>query len=91
MRAATLSAPDMNAVVTKGNEQRRRIAHANVERTDLEPDPFIPELSELMGKGYIMPLPVPPLDRFSTDALPTPMARSQKELPIRIDLIDALR
>ena len=81
--------PRYECVVTKGNEQRRRIAHANVERTDLEPDPFIPELSELMGKGYIMPLPVPPLDRFSTDALPTPMARSQKELPIRIDLIDA--
>ncbi len=81
--------PRYECVITKGNDSRRRIAHANVERTDLQPDPFVPELSKTMGKGYIMPLPVPPIDRFSTDALPTPMARAQQELPLRIDLIDA--
>jgi hypothetical protein len=68
---------------------RRRIAHANVERTDLQPDPKIPDLEPLMGKGYIMPLPVLPVERFSTAALPTPMATDQQELPISALLIDA--
>lgn len=81
--------PRYECVLTSGNTSRRRIAHANVERTDLEPDPTIPHLNDVMGKGYIMPLPIPPLDRFSSSALPTPMARTQSELPIRIDLIDA--
>ncbi len=68
---------------------RRRIAHANVERVDLEPDPAIPELGELIGKGYIMPLPVLPLDTFHSVSLPTPMATGQRELPLRVELIDA--
>ena len=72
----------------KGNG-RRRIAHANVERTDLAPDPEIPELAAAMGKGYIMPLPVPPLAEFRSAALPTPMARSQMELPVSALLLDA--
>ena len=33
-----------------------------------------------------MPLPVMPLDRFATHMLPTPMARAQKNLPLRADL-----
>lgn len=68
---------------------RRRIAHANVERIDLKADPFIPKLSETMGKGYIMPLPVLPRDIFSTTVLPTPMARDEMEMPLRIELMDA--
>ena len=67
---------------------RSRIAHANVERTDLVPDPYIPELEKLMGKGYIMPLPVLPLDEFRSVALPTPMATSQRELPLSVVLLD---
>src|SRR5262249_24723578 len=38
----------------------RRIAHVNVERTDLKPDPRIAELDNLMGKGFILPAPVLP-------------------------------
>lgn len=68
---------------------RRRIAHANVERTDLHPDPYIPELAVAMGKGYVMPLPVLPLKDFSSLMLPTPMATLQRELPLRADLYDA--
>lgn len=68
---------------------RRRIAHANVERVDLKPDPEIRENAPLFGKGYIMPLPVLPVDEFQTFCLPTPMADTQMELPIRVDLIDA--
>ena len=69
----------------KGN---RRIAHANVERTDLKPNPEIAKLAEHMGKGYIMPLPVLPRAEFASVMLPTPMATEQHELPIRADLID---
>ncbi len=68
---------------------RSRIAHANVERTDLVPDPLIPELEKLMGKGYIMPLPVLPLEAFRSTALPTPMATCQQELPLSAVLADA--
>ena len=68
---------------------QRRMAHANVERTDLKPNPDIPALTEHMGKGYIMPLPVLPRDKFTTVAIPTPMARDEQEMPLRVELIDA--
>ena len=55
---------------------RSRIAHANVERVDLEPDPRIPELANLMGKGYILPAPVLPAARFRSIVLPTPDRKS---------------
>ncbi len=71
------------------NEMRRRIAHANVERTDLKPDPNLPRLSQVLGKGYIMPLPIPPRASFSAVMMPTPMARAQSELPVKIALFDA--
>jgi len=67
---------------------QRRLAHANVERTDLKPDPNIPGLAATMGKGYIMPLPVLPREEFASVHLPTPMAREQHELPIRAELYD---
>jgi hypothetical protein len=67
----------------------RRIAHANVERTDLKPNPEIASLAKYMGKGYIMPLPVLPRSDFKSVMLPTPMATEQRELPIRAELIDA--
>jgi len=71
------------------NGGRRRIAHANVERTDLEVDSKIPDIAALMGKGYIMPLPVLPLSEFKSTLLPTPMATCQRELPLSTILIDA--
>src|SRR5258708_4734815 len=37
---------------------RRRIAHANVERIDLKPDPRIPELVNLFSKGFILSAPL---------------------------------
>jgi hypothetical protein len=74
---------------TKNARGHRRIAHANVERTDLKPDPALPVIGKVMGKGYIMPLPVLPRGEFKTVMLPTPMTREQHELPIRAELIDA--
>ncbi|WP_119677746.1 hypothetical protein [Indioceanicola profundi] len=73
----------------EGAEVRRRIAHPNVERTDLKPDPQLAELGNLMGKGFILPAPVFPVGRFRTIALPTPMARTQERLPITAILYDA--
>ena len=68
---------------------RTRIAHVNVERADLKPDPGIPALSNLLGRGYLLPFPILPRDRFSTVVQPTPMAETQADLPIRIDVFAA--
>ncbi|HEX4182033.1 MAG TPA: hypothetical protein VHY34_02115 [Caulobacteraceae bacterium] len=68
---------------------RRRIAHVNVERTDLKPNPDIRRLEPLMGKGYILPAPILPPDRWRTFVLPTPMATTQAVLPIAVTAYDA--
>jgi hypothetical protein len=67
---------------------RRRIAHANVERIDLQPDPAIPGLKTLMGKGYILPAPILPCSQFDNVILPTPMATCQDNLPISLLVYD---
>ncbi len=68
---------------------RRRIAHVNVERTDLKPDPKLAELGAAMGKGHILPAPVLPLARFDTFILPTPMARGIERFPLKATIYDA--
>ncbi len=68
---------------------RRRISHPNVERVDLEPDPRIPELANLMGKGYILPAPVLPPERYRSFALPTPMSTAQTTLPLAAIVYDS--
>jgi hypothetical protein len=65
---------------------RSRIAHVNVERADLQPDPGIPALSNQLGRGYLLPFPILPQAQFRTILQPTPMATSQTTLPIRLDL-----
>lgn len=67
---------------------RQCIAHPNVERLDLETDPQIPELSNLLGKAYLLPAPVLPVDRFRSLALPTPMSSAQRDLPVTAILYD---
>lgn len=62
--------------------KRSRIAHANVERADLAPDPDLPKLGIQLGKGFVLPMPILPPDRFITTVLPTPMARGQNDLPL---------
>ena len=68
---------------------RTRIAHVNVERADLRPDPGLPTLSPLLGRGYLLPFPILPRERFRTVAQPNPMAESQADLPLRLDVFDA--
>ena len=67
---------------------RTHIAHVNVERADLRPDPGIGSLSPLLGRGYLLPFPVLPRGRFRTTVLPTPMATTQRTLPLRLDVFD---
>jgi hypothetical protein len=63
----------------------RHIAHVNVERSDLKPEPALAALPAL-GKGFILPFPVLPSDIWRTTVLPTPMARSQADQPLRLTL-----
>ncbi len=67
---------------------RTRIAHLNVERAGLPPDPGIPALHNLLGRGYLLPFPILPRGQFRSVVLPTPMAEQQRTLPIRIDVFD---
>jgi hypothetical protein len=67
---------------------RRRIAHVNVERTDLKPDPRIPELGNMLGKGYLLPAPLLPHAHWRALALPTPMATTQQDLPLGLIVYD---
>ncbi len=72
----------------KNNIIRQRIAHVNVERSDLKPDPMLAEISAEMGKGYILPAPILPLSRFNSLILPTPMAQGQQHLPLAALIYD---
>jgi hypothetical protein len=74
-------------VTTASN--RIRISHPNVERADLSPDPRIPDLANLLGKGYLLPAPILPMERFASCALPTPMSTAQRNLPVAAILYDA--
>jgi hypothetical protein len=67
---------------------RRRIAHVNVERTDLTPDPNLTALAGALGKGYLLPAPILPWALWQTLVLPTPMAVRQAELPIAAAVYD---
>jgi hypothetical protein len=64
------------------------LAHVNVERTDLKPDPNIARLGNLFGKGFLLPGPILPRRDWKTSVLPTPMATSQRELPIAALIYD---
>jgi hypothetical protein len=67
---------------------RTRMAHINVERADLRPDPGLKTLSNLLGRGFLLPFPVLDPAIFRTQVQPNPMAESQANLPIRIDFFD---
>jgi len=68
---------------------RSRIAHPNVERSDLSPDANLGRLANLIGKGHILPAPILPLDSYASTLLPTPMSTAQTHLPIKALIYDA--
>jgi hypothetical protein len=70
-------------------EGRTRIAHINVERADLRPDNGIKYLSPAMGRGFLLPFPVLPRKKFRTIVQPTPMAATEQNMPLRLDVFDA--
>ena len=72
----------------KGLTSQRRVAHVNIQRTDLIPNPLISKISNLMGKGFLLPAPVLPTDRYNSVILPTPMSTSQNKLPIKLYIYD---
>ena len=62
------------------------IAHVNVERADLRPDPGIRTLHNLLGRGYLLPFPILPRDEYRSIVQPNPMAEWQDSLPVRLDV-----
>jgi hypothetical protein len=66
--------------------ERTRIAHMNVERDDLRTDPGIKVLAPQLGRGFILPFPVLPRTTYRTTVLPTPMASSTLDMPVRVDI-----
>jgi hypothetical protein len=48
----------------------------------------IPSLPIELGRGYILPFPILPKKRFRSIVQPTPMATTQRNLPIRLDVFD---
>ena len=92
-----LAAPDRDgcrqvrrAAALRGRARRQaHVAHANVERSDLKPDPQIATLGADFGKGFILPAPILPQGEYTSVALPTPMARGQASLPLVARFYDA--
>lgn len=64
------------------NATTRWMAHVNVERTDLKPDPVLPKIASHVGKGFILSAPI--FSDHYCDMLPTPMARGQQFLPTKV-------
>ena len=74
--------------ISNAKSGRSRISHPNVERVDLGTDPKIAELSNLLGKSYILPAPVLPMGRFNSVVLPTPMSTAQSNMPVSLIVYD---
>lgn len=68
---------------------RTRIAHINVERSDLRDDPGIKTLHPALGRGFLLPFPVLPRGSYKTIVQPTPMAMDEHDLPLRLDVFGA--
>lgn len=70
-------------------EGRSHISHVNVERADIHPDQELAKTRPLFGKGHILPAPILPPDKYRSLLLPTPMARSQQSLPIKLAVFNS--
>ncbi|MFA5172260.1 MAG: hypothetical protein WC426_11895 [Sulfuriferula sp.] len=68
---------------------RSRMAHVNVERNDLVIDPNIQNLTQQLGKSYILPAPILPVAQWQSTMQPNPMSTAQVDLPIAAIFYDA--
>ena len=66
----------------------RSAAHVNIERTDLKAAADIADMTRLLGKGFILPAPLLPLDEWSTTVLPTPMATWEDDVALTLRAYD---
>jgi hypothetical protein len=67
----------------------RSVAHVNVERSDLKPADDLPEISRLLGKGFILPGPLLPVADWAATVLPTPMATWQDDIALVLRAYDS--
>lgn len=67
---------------------RTRIAHLNVERDNLRPEPAIRQFPPSLGRGFLLPFPILDPQHFETFLQPNPMSEAIQSLPVRLDLFD---
>ncbi|PHI97229.1 hypothetical protein BG621_00015 [Parasaccharibacter apium] len=67
---------------------RTRIAHMNVERANLQPDPALRTMSPLLGRGFVLPFPIPNPALYESFVQPNPMSEALTHMPLRLDVFD---
>ncbi|QCE34006.1 hypothetical protein FAI40_00880 [Acetobacteraceae bacterium] len=70
--------------IVKG--EKTRIAHLNVERSDLIPAEEIGTPLKEVGRGFILPFPILNPDEYETWLQPNPMSEKVKTLPLSVAL-----
>ncbi|WP_369692627.1 hypothetical protein [Aristophania vespae] len=68
--------------------ERTRIAHLNVMRSDLVPEPQIKDLHPSLGRGFLLPFPILDPKYFENFIQPNPMSEALETMPLRLDLFD---
>ncbi|MFT9449581.1 hypothetical protein [Gluconobacter japonicus] len=67
---------------------RTRIAHLNVERDNIRPDPAIRNFAPALGRGFLLPFPILDPAKFESFVQPNPMSEALETLPVRLDIFD---
>ncbi|GAP24354.1 hypothetical protein GLF_1236 [Gluconobacter frateurii NBRC 101659] len=67
---------------------RTRIAHLNVERDNIRPDPAIRNFAPSLGRGFLLPFPILDPAKFESFVQPNPMSEALETLPVRLDIFD---
>ncbi|MBS0983582.1 hypothetical protein [Gluconobacter cerinus] len=67
---------------------RTRIAHLNVERENIRPDPAIRNFAPSLGRGFLLPFPILDPAKFESFIQPNPMSEALETLPVRLDIFD---
>nr|WP_294917978.1 hypothetical protein [uncultured Neokomagataea sp.] len=72
--------------IREGN--RTRIAHLNVERDNIQPDPAIRAFPKSLGRGFLLPFPILDPKHYTSFVQPTPMSEALHSQPVRLDIFD---